>query len=89
MESLFLLSKGRNGAEDSASAGKFLWRLCFDPMNNFNCDRVRGGFSVSISSFFRAKVVIPLGVILWPNHLHSPYKNLDFVFETCSLIQFF
>ena len=62
MESLFLHSKGRTGREDSASAGKYLWRLCIDPMNNFNCDRVRGSFSNSISSIFRAKGVIPLGV---------------------------
>ena len=61
MYSLPLLSEGRNGADDSASACRYLCRLCIDPMNDFNCDRVRGGVSASIGYVFLTNGVIPLG----------------------------
>ena len=62
-----------------ASAGKYLWRLCIDPINNFKCDRIRGRFSESICSVFRTNGVLPVWVILWPNHSDSRCANLNFV----------
>ena len=47
MYSLFYLNKGRNGVDDSANAGRYLCRLCIDPMN-----RVRGGVSALLVLFF-------------------------------------
>ena len=63
MYSLLLLSRGRSGANDSAKAGRYLCRLWIDPMNDFNCDKVRGGVSASIGSVFLTNGVIPVGVI--------------------------
>ena len=79
MYSLLLLSRGRNGANDSANAGRYLCRLCIDPMNNFSCDKVRGGVSASIGYVFLTNGVIPVDVILWPSHSHSRWANLHFV----------
>ena len=36
MYSMLLLSNGRNGADDSANAGRYMWRLCIDPMNDLS-----------------------------------------------------
>ena len=78
MYSLLLVSNGRNGADDSANTGRYLWRLCIDPKNNLSCVRVRGGVDASIGSVFRTKGVIPVDVILWPSHSHSRCANLLF-----------
>ena len=79
MYSLFLLNRGRSGADDSANAGRYLCKLCIDPINDFNCDKVRGGVSASIGSVFLTNGVIPVGVILCPSHSHSRWANLHFV----------
>ena len=65
MYSLLLLNRGRSGAYDSANAVIIgnPCRLCIDPMNDFNCDRVRGGVSASIGSVFLTIGVIPVDVI--------------------------
>ena len=75
---LLLLSNGGNGADDSAKAGRYLWRRCIDPINDLSYVRVRGGVSSSIGSVFRTKGVIPVDVILWPSHSHSRCANLHF-----------
>ena len=79
MYSLLLLYTDRNAADDSANAGKYLWRLCIDPINDFNCVTVRGGVNASIGSVFRTNRVFPVEVILWPSLLHSRWANLHFV----------
>ena len=71
----FLLRRGRNGAEVSTSADKCLWRLCFEPMNNFSQDNDRGGCRLSIGAVFLTKGVMHEAVILWPSHSHSIFAN--------------
>ena len=78
MYALLLFVKGCNGTDDSANAGRYLWRLCIDPMNDFSCVKVRGGVNASIGSVFRTKGVIPVDGILWPSHSHSRCANLHF-----------
>ena len=51
--SIFLLSRGRNGADYSISTSIYLLKLWTDPINILSCDSARGGLSVLIGSAFR------------------------------------
>ena len=75
----FRLSSGRSGAEVSASAGKNLCKLRMEPIKDFSCSKVRGGFSILIGSVFRTNGVMPVGVILCPSHSQLFYAKSHFV----------
>ena len=74
--SFFRRNSGLSGADDSASAGKYLWRLCIKDFNRFS---VRGSFSASMGSVFLISGVTPVCVILYPSHSHFYCAKLHFV----------
>ena len=57
---IFLLSSGRNGAKDSASAGIYLGKLWIDLKKFLNCNSLRGIFSVLIGFVYRINRVTPV-----------------------------
>ena len=76
---IFLLSSGRNGAKDSASASIYLSKLWINPKYFLRCDSLRGILSVLTGFVFRINGVTPVEVILCPSHSHVFFPNVQFV----------
>ena len=62
----FLFNRGRKGADNSASAERYLCTLWVEPINDLSCDTVRGGFCDSIGSVLRISGVMAVDAISTP-----------------------
>ena len=80
---VFFLSSGRSGSDSSARFGMNFVRCCMLPRNERSCLSVFGLSNVIIASIFVTSGVIPLGVIVNPNHSIVFFGEFTFLEAYC------